>query len=542
VRRITGRSGVALLAAVFTVFGGAYDLRPGRLWVNSLFMSGHEAYPLYPRDLVFGILPFAILAYLEALTGAGRRLLGWAIVAGGLIGLCALIQVQLLLPIPLVLLVISAAVGRMTGRVAPAIAVFLVCGTVATLLVAPWLLPTIDQIRHNGGIAIDSSDTLNPAQFGFWSYPRQFGLLLPLGLVGAGVALLLARRRDGPHPPGHDRGAWRPAGDAAVGGGLGLVAWFGLAFSLAVLYRPDWPLEDALRPQRLWLIASQPLAMLSAIGTVTIVEDLVARLRRPAWRPILAGGLCGAIVLVACAPATAWTVRIVASTWTTPTYAHLDLVADRVPAFDQLLPTTGPRAAVVTYEDWSSLAWYQTGCWVIAIRPAGFAKLAYDPARFTGHGQAVRRLDLARAFDGDPADLASVADSYHARTAVLARDPSGWIGLYDLAAGIAPDTGSDVVVGGHTAVDGNGWDGLRLDAGTRLNVAPRSTGPLHLQIRLVDDRPVAVRAADPDGPAASLRLVAVNGAGAERDLGTPQGPQTPGAWRVLGAAVDMAAD
>ena len=38
---------------------------------------------------------------------------------------------------------------------------------------------------------------------------------------------------------------------------------------LAVLYQPTWPLEDALRPQRLWLIASQPGLILAAIGLGT---------------------------------------------------------------------------------------------------------------------------------------------------------------------------------------------------------------------------------------------------------------------------------
>ena len=62
-RRLTGRPNVAILAAVLTAFGGGFDLSPDRLWVNSLFPSGQEAYPLYPRDLVFGLLPLAIWAF-----------------------------------------------------------------------------------------------------------------------------------------------------------------------------------------------------------------------------------------------------------------------------------------------------------------------------------------------------------------------------------------------------------------------------------------------------------------------------------------------
>ena len=37
--------GSALILAVLTLFGGAYDLSADRLWVNSLFPAGHEALP-----------------------------------------------------------------------------------------------------------------------------------------------------------------------------------------------------------------------------------------------------------------------------------------------------------------------------------------------------------------------------------------------------------------------------------------------------------------------------------------------------------------
>ena len=65
--------------------------------------------------------------------------------------------------------------------------------------------------------------------------------------------------------------------------------------------------------------------------------------------------------------------------------------------FDALLDTPGPRPTVLTYEDWSSLAWYETGVGTVAVVPPGYAKLAFDPAVFTDHGQAERRSDLADA-------------------------------------------------------------------------------------------------------------------------------------------------
>ena len=72
-RRLTGRGDVALVAAALTAFGGGLDARNDRLWVNSMFLVGQVAYPIYPRDLVFGILPFAILAFLRATDGERRR-------------------------------------------------------------------------------------------------------------------------------------------------------------------------------------------------------------------------------------------------------------------------------------------------------------------------------------------------------------------------------------------------------------------------------------------------------------------------------------
>ena len=92
-----------------------------------------------------------------------------------------------------------------------------------------------------------------------------------------------------------------------------------------------------------------------------------------------------------------------------------------MPDFAALLDTHPPRPTVLTYEDWSSLAWYETGVGTVAVVPPGYAKLAFDPAVFTGHSQAERRSDLANAFRGDPADLVATADRYGADRIVLAR-------------------------------------------------------------------------------------------------------------------------
>jgi len=469
-RWITGRDWVAVTAAALTLFAGGYDFQASRLWVNSLFLSGHDFYPLYPRDVVFALLPLGVLAFLRATASPalGGRWLAWALAAGVVLGICGLVQVQLLLPLPAALATFGVVVAwRRRGRRAVAVATLAVCGLVGAAIVVPWLLPTLEWIRRNGGVALDSAEMLEPARFGPWSYPREFGLLLPLAVLGAGVALLLLRRADGPRPDAPSPGRWRPA---IPEGPLVLVAWFTVPFLLAVLYRPDWPLEDALRPQRLWLLAGQPAAILAAIGLVAGAEQLA----RGSWRrPKLVAPMVVLVALVASIPATAFTAALLASTWARPTYAHLDLESDRTPAFAELLGRDGPRSTVLTYEDWSSLVWYETGLWVVGTYPPGYAKLAYDPGVFTGRSQAERRADLVAAFAADAAGLAAVADAYGAGRIVLARRGERW-GLLDVPAGALLAAAPEAIAGPIEHEEGNGYDALRLMPGSRVRLLARA--------------------------------------------------------------------
>ena len=213
----------------------------------------------------------------------------------------------MLLPIPPALLVAAGVMAiRHPERRRAILSVVLITGLVAFVIVLPWFADQWRVIQLNGGVALDSSDTLEAARFGFWSYPRQFGLILPLAVIGAGVALLFLRRADGPRTD-DGAGRWAPSPPE---GALVLVAWAAIAFGLAVLYRPDWPLEDALRPQRLWLIASQPITILAAIGLVAAAEYLFGRVwRRPRW---IVPAVVGVVVLVA-VPSTFATVRLAVS-------------------------------------------------------------------------------------------------------------------------------------------------------------------------------------------------------------------------------------
>ena len=519
-RRLTGRPWVAVLAVALTLFGGAYDLNAGRQWVNSLFLGGHAAWTAFPRDLVFAILPFAAYAFMRALEAAppgsirSRRWLGWAAGAGLLLGAAALVQVQLLLPIPVAFTATAVVVAaRDPGRRGRALAALLVSGGFALLLVAPWLAGIVETIRQGGGVVLDSSDQLEPARFGLWSYPRQFGLLLPFGLLGAGVGLFFLRRPDGPRPLGAP-GPWRPTPTEV---GVLVAAWWALPFALGVLYDPSWPLEDALRPQRLWLIASQPLAILAAIGLVTATEYLLLRRWPAAVVPVVVTA-----VLLASVLATTATALIVARSWTTDTYAMLDRAIDRVPHFDDLLGREGPRKTVLAPEDWSALAWFETGLPVVGLVPPGYAKLAFDPATFTAAAQAERRAALVAAWGGDAAALGGVAARFEATRIVVPRDGDRWA-LTSLAAA-AVALADPAAAPGAAIAAGNGWDAVDLPAGSRLLLPPGTTGPVRTAVRVG-------RRGPGEAPAVRLRLVAVPAAGADRPLGMIEIPAGDADWR-----------
>ena len=279
--------------------------------------------------------------------------------------------------------------------------------------------------------------------------------------------------------------------------------WWLLPFTLAVLYQPTWPLEDALRPQRMWMVSSQAGLILAAVGLVALAEAVVRR--RPSARRFLVPGLVVTLV-AACVPATVATERLLWTIWSDRRYAHLQLGPDRVPEMSRLLEVHGPRPTILSYEDWSPLIWYETGASVVAVVPPGYAKLAFDPAVFTGHGQADRRADLASAFRGDVSGLTDVADRYGADRIVLGRrgETVGLISQPAALVAAAPGT----TTGDTRILPGNGWDAVVLEPGGGLAfpLAPVD-GTIDLEIRVLPrltggagDGPGATDATDPGPP------------------------------------------
>jgi hypothetical protein len=176
--------------------------------------------------------------------------------------------------------------------------------------------------------------------------------------------------------------------------------------------------------------------------------------------------------------------------WNDAQYAHLRLGPDRVPAMDDLLDVQAPRPTVLTYEDWSSLVWYETGAAVVAVDPPGYAKLAFDPGVFTGHSQAERRADLAAALSGDVGVLTATADRYGADRIVLARR-GATIGLIGEPAVSAAAAGS--VSGPSSIIVGNGYDAEMLETGTILTIPIAATGRVDLEFRVLTAAGVPLR-------------------------------------------------
>jgi hypothetical protein len=461
------------------------------------------AAPIYPRDIVFSLLPWAMLLALKALETTGRpgwACLGWAAGAGVLLGASGLVQVQLLLPVPIAIVAVAAVrfLRRRTSGLRLA-AVVVVIGSAALMPILPWIVAVLGELSRGGGLSLDSSEFLVPLRVGFWDLPQQFGLLLPFAVIGAGVALMALGGR-GPRPIGTTDTAWRPSAPESP---LLLVTWAAVPFLLAFLYSPTWPLEDAVRPQRLFLLASQPVAILAAMGIVTAAEDIRPKIRRPRALAIAVA----VVILAATVPATIANSYRAATAFDAPFYAHLDLVDDRIPDFRTIAPPGG-RFGLLTYEDWSALAWYETGAWIVGMEPPGYSKLAFDPEVFTGVSQAARRAALLDAFDGRLSSITAAADRFGVSTIVLAKRNGMW-GTIDQSAAVIPAVDPGAAQGVWSVFPGNGWDALDLEFNSSLTLPDLPAGDVHLAMRMQSAR---------ERGRSRVRVVAESADGSERTL------------------------
>ena len=300
----------------------------------------------------------------------------WAGVAGLLLGGAALVQVQLLLPIPLALAATALAVA--VRDPAPAQA----SGCRARDLRA-------DRGGHGRPLAPRHPGRHPPER---WRRARLVGparacplrvLELPARVRAPPAARAPGRRRDAAVPP--------PAGRAAADGRAGPVetraprGWGPARDVVGPAVRAGRPLRPVLAP-RGCAPAAAPLAhRLAAPGDPRRGrpgDRGRARAARPA--PALGGPdgrgghARGDGPRHRTPPPRSWPGRGPAM----PTRCS---TASRTGSHTSTRSSVAPGRARRSSrpEDWSALAWFETGLPVVAIVPPGYAKLAFDPARFT---------------------------------------------------------------------------------------------------------------------------------------------------------------
>jgi hypothetical protein len=119
----------------------------------------------------------------------------------------------------------------------------------------------------------------------------------------------------------------------------------------------------------------------------------------------------------------------------------------------------------------------------VGLVPPGYAKLAFDPQRFTQASQAERRAAQAEAWSGDLARLTAVADRFDVQRIAIPRDGERWALLDVAAAGLALADGG--AAPGAVIREGNGWDAVELAPGQRLVLPPGVSGPVTVGVRVL---------------------------------------------------------
>lgn len=402
---------VALVGAFFATFGGGLKLTPDRVWVDALFTGQHNFFPLFPRDAAFLLLPLGLAWTYSGLAQAWRP---GPVLAGLAFGLMILVHTQTaFFAAPVLALYLLLIVAWKRELLHKAARNGLVTAAIALGLSAFWWLWELIAIVQSGSFSVQMPASRVPVKLNPAEFPIEFGVFLPLGLIGIALtAQRLVRQRD-------------PAA-------LLLLVWWAAPVALAIFRPTDFPGGDTFFPRRLWQLASQPLALMSAYGLVRLAE---AALRLGWRRPVLAA-VAAVIGVLAGGPNSWATAQRLGEFWNDTSFADADWdlggnfrygrwLAERARA-------EGPRTVLAPTPD-ATLVWYYAGQKVVFLYPTAAVKLAFDVRRLTGFGTDEREADLIAAFSGQPERLAEVARKYNASYVVLRR-ADGLLGAVDLPA------------------------------------------------------------------------------------------------------------
>ena len=400
---------VALVAAFFATFGGGLLQASDRVWVDALFTGQHNFFPFFPRDGAFLLLPLGLAWTFRAVLDGWRP---GAFLAGLAFGLMVLVHTQTaVFAAPVVLLYLALLIALRRELWPRAVRVSLVVAGLTLLLSSFWWVWMLVSIVQSGSFSVQMPADRVPVKLELIEFPLEFGVFLPLGLLGLVLtARRLARQRD-------------PAA-------LLLLVWWAAPVLLAVLRPTDFPGGDTFFPRRLWQFASQPLAIMAAAALIVgVVRPL--RLRGAQLTATL-----GAVFILAGVPGSWGTWQRIGEFWNTTSFADtdFDLAGNFAygPWLAQQARAEGLRTVLAPTPD-ATMVWYYSGQKVVYLYPTAAIKLAFDVRKLTGFGTDERQADLMAAYAGNPERLADVAHKYDAAYVVLRRQDDR-LALVDLPA------------------------------------------------------------------------------------------------------------
>jgi hypothetical protein len=328
---------VALAGALFATFGGGLKLTEDRVWVDALFTGQHNFFPFFPRDGAFLLLPLGLAWVYRAV------LEGWRpgpYLAGLAFGLMVLVHTQTaVFAAPLVGLYLALAVALRPALFGPAVRTSLIVSAVTLLVSAFWWLWMLVAVIQSGSFSVQMPAYRVPVKLNPLEFPLEFGVFLPLGLLGVGLTArrLIAGR------------------DAAA---LLLLVWWAAPVLLAIFRPTDFPGGDTFFPRRLWQFASQPLALMAGLG---LVAGLIRPLR---LRGAPLALLLVPVLLAASVPNSWGTWLRIGEFWNTSSFADADWDLAGNFRYGAWLADQarhhGPQTVLVATPD-ATLVWYYAG-------------------------------------------------------------------------------------------------------------------------------------------------------------------------------------
>lgn len=399
---------VALAGAYFATFGGGLKLTEDRVWVDALFVGQHNFFPLFPRDAAFLLLPLGLAWTYRGLIDGWRP---GPYLAGLSFGLIVLVHTQTaVFAAPVLGIYLALVVAPRPALLGRALRTSAITAGLGLLVSSVWWAWMVAAILRSGSFGVYMPGYRVPLTLSLAEAPLEFGVFLPLGLLGLALTA---------------RHLWRERSPSA----LLLLVWWVLPVLLAIVRPSDFPGGDTFFPRRLWQFASQPLALMAAWALVVAVAPLWR------WRP-LALTVVGAVAVLAGGPSSWGTWQRLGEFWNDTSFADQDWDLNGGFAYGAWLAergrAEGPRTVMVPTPD-ATLVWYLAGQKVVYLYPTAAIKLAFDVQRLTGFGTAEREADLIAAFGGDPQRMAALADKYGVQYLVLRR-AGDRLGAVDLPA------------------------------------------------------------------------------------------------------------